>query len=740
MKSRKRWTAAVLCTALLAGVSGCGDKEEGKESLAQEQKGRYVETQAVLPEELEDWTVKQLFTEADALHLLAAKQEGEGTILREWAGQGGDFVDVTQEWLKATVLPCGESAHMELLQGGGAEDAGGNMEETQYLFARYAADGEEDARSYLWKEEGDKAREITPEKWTVQNEEWGMYEYVAGVEALDNGTLAVYSYLSMDLLSGEDGSLLGSEPITSYYGDAAATDGKNVYLCTMTDSGSVNGFEKRPEGKEKGAAVIPFSGVEGNASFCALEDGTLIAAGSKGLFRCQAGGTDWEKLADGMETDFGLSNLWCTGLAALEDGKIFALMQVSGGGVKINQYEYDPDAVIEVKENLRLYTVHDSYLLNQAAAVYHRRHPEVLITIEYTYPRYYYEEADYNAVYQELNTMLMGDEAPDILVMDHLDIDSYADKGLLADLGDVVDDMEENGTLLSGITSSYVREDGRRYVVPLQFGFNIAMGRDIAAENMESMETLADFLSKADYSYLGNQTTAELVDKFYPYFCGEIISGSQLDREALGKYLEYLKAIADNSGMISARGKDEKSYNMWDLADQAKLAFEEADGFKGCLFPMAIRDYIKGEFTAFEGCFIPSVQAGICTKSRYLDTAKDFLRYALSEEIQDTDYYSGFPVNYVSLEKQSLADRSEAEAETAIMVDGASVEFKILDYPQETAEELLTLCRTLDKPVMEDRKVREVLIEALEGYLTGSQSKEETIEKVEGGLKMYLAE
>ena len=40
----------------------------------------------------------------------------------------------------------------------------------------------------------------------------------------------------------------------------------------------------------------------------------------------------------------------------------------------------------------------------------------------------------------------------------------------------------------------------------------------------------------------------------------------------------------------------------------------------------------------------------------------------------------------------------------------------------------------------EDAKIREVLIEALGGYLEGSQSREDTVQKIEDGLKMYLAE
>ena len=159
------------------------------------------------------------------------------------------------------------------------------------------------------------------------------------------------------------------------------------------------------------------------------------------------------------------------------------------------------------------------------------------------------------------------------------------------------------------------------------------------------------------------------------------------------------------------------------------------------MMPMSVVDYIKGDFTGFENRFIPSLQMGICAKRQYPDVAEDFLRFALSESVQDKDYYSGFPVNRISLNKQAAQDRSNFMVATMIMADdGNYIEFDSKDYPKETADRIIALCEKLDKPVKEDAKIQEVLTEALEGYLNGAQSKEETIQKIEGGLKMYLAE
>ena len=667
------------------------------------------------------------------------------TVLREWVLGENGFRDATPAWLASIELPCGgDWVDAKLVYG---------TEGRQYLYASYLVLGEENPSlmGHLWKGHGDSAQEITPEKWSVPSEDWGTYETIQGIAAMDNGTLVTVSYNSVSILSGEDGSVIESKSAMSFYEGGILSDGENVYLCSSGEEGGQ--IEKRKEGKDKDITAIPFpSGGAGSGAFViggsgslaldVLKDKTLIAANENGIYRLAGGDPEsqWEHLAEGIETDFSMTDYACMDLAALEDGRIYALF-TTDEGQKLNRYEYDPDAVSEVTTVLKLYTVHESSLLKQAAILYHKAHPEVRIDIEYEYPLYSYDLPDYSAVYTKLNTMLMGDETPDILILDHLNLDSYASRGLLIDLEELIKPLEENGTLLSNITGAYAGNDQKRYAVPLCFSFTLAIGRDIAAKDMGSMEALADFLSWTDYSYLGPQTVSELVDKFYPYFCDEIVSEKQLDRDAMGKYLEYLKAIGDNCTILASRPEDTVAYTMWELASSAKLALSKASGFTNCMFPMSMVEYIKGDFTAFENCFIPSLQTGICTKSRNQDTAKDFLLFALSEQVQDKDYSHGFPVNKASLDKHAETDRSNYIASTMIMADdGSYITFDSKAYTQDITRRLSALCQGLERPIKEDAKIREVLIECLGAYLDGTASKEDTIQKIEDGLKMYLAE
>ena len=102
------------------------------------------------------------------------------------------------------------------------------------------------------------------------------------------------------------------------------------------------------------------------------------------------------------------------------------------------------------------------------------------------------------------------------MVMDHLKLDTYASKGLLFDLQEILQPMEEDGTLLSNITTAYEEADGRRYAVPLQFGLLLAVGRDVQPKEMSSMDAIAKAVSGKTESYLGDRTCGELVEEFYP--------------------------------------------------------------------------------------------------------------------------------------------------------------------------------------------------------------------------------
>ena len=740
--------ALATCMAIVMGLfTGCGKNDHQIAASPDEvQKGRYVETELSLPEEWKDKNISQIFRSGDELHFLVAGGSEGQVSLEEWKlGEGDTLAEVTKDWLKA--LPEGKSLESSdsftLLQ-----DTEGN----QYLYGNCYRD-EESSSAHLWKETDGSALDITPQKWLepMDMDGYRFYDAPQYVTLTEDGLLVGLSYFSLDVVLAQDGSLVSSQESDSLADSGSLSDnqwvsvaGDTLYLAQADEQGSVNGLLQMQLDGNNGAkakGVIPFSQDSySSAYFSVLGDGIVYAADADGFFRCDAGDTNWQKLLQGVDTGFSLSDQWCRDIVALSDGSVYAWFG-SESGDKIMIYRYDPDAVTEVTEELTLYTVEESFFLQQAAVQYHKQHPEVLIHVDaaISMTDKYSGNADYQQIYQDLNTSLTSGNGPDLMVMDHLKLDTYASKGLLLNLQEILQPMEEDGTLLSNITTAYQEADGSRYAVPLQFGLLLAVGRDVQPEEMSSMDAIAKAVSGKTESYLGDRTCGELVEEFYPLIVDDILQNRQVNRDTLRPWLEDLKKIADNCGILPSR-KEGRAANIWDLGSDVKLVLQETDGFNEAMMPYAVAELLNANVVSMENAFYPKMVIGINSRSEHVETAKDFLRFALSEELQSVDTYEGFPVNAKALETQAAADRSMAEAYTTYDIDGSTAEFAIKSYSEETANHLMELCQAATLCLKEDTQIETSLTESLQAYLNGQASVEEAMDAVEGSLKMYLAE
>lgn len=747
-QSLKRKLAFLLTASLLAvQLTGCGKASDSSTDSQVQQKGRYLETELALPQEWTGKNIANMFRGSnDQLHFLLSEENGDTISLEEWTlGEDDSLEDQTPQWLQSISLPAQGNTQLQLLE---------TPEGDQYLYASMYEEDTDTSTAKLWKEDNGTARDITPEKWSQPTELYGYtyYDCPSRLVAWD-GKLVGLSYLSLDIYQGSDGTLLSSTPVDTLSSDTNSVDNQwfalrdnTLYLCQVDQQSLITGlllYSLTEEGISDSGKEISFSQDNFSSTyFSVLENGTIYAADSDGFFQYNEVEDSWKEILNGMDTSFSLSSLWCKGVEALPDGSLYGLF---GGDDRdhVMIYRYDPDAVIEVSEELHLYSVNESFLLQQAAVQYHKKHPEVLIQIEnaVSLTDSYSSHIDYQKLYQDLNTSLTSGNAADILVMDHLNPETYASKGLLLDLSDVLDPLETDGTLLSNIISSYVGEDGSRYAVPLQFGLMMAIGRDLEPAQMESLSALSQALQGKPESYFGPLTCGELVERLSPYITDEILQNKTLNKDALKTWLTQVKIIADNSGILENRPKDERAANSWDLGTAAKLVLEEEDGFNQCMFPLSIAELLNANVSCMEHAYVPKLVMGINSQSEHKDTAVDFLKFMLSQEVQDTDTYEGFPVNAASLEVQAKADRSDAAAYTTYEVaEGVVEELKAGPFSEETANHLVDLCENATLCIREDVQIQRVLEESLPAYLNGSMSLDETIQTIEGSLKMYLEE
>ena len=156
---------------------------------------------------------------------------------------------------------------------------------------------------------------------------------------------------------------------------------------------------------------------------------------------------------------------------------------------------------------------------------------------------------------------------------------------------------------------------------------------------------------------------------------------------------------------------------------------------------LAIINLVKGDYTSFENAYIPTVEIGVNANTKQADLAKEFAAFVMSREVQDGDFYDGFPVNKESLHMQVSLDRSDYAAYTTIEgADGQEIGLDIEPIKAADADKLEALCDSLSKKTVKDAKVLEELKKSVPDYLLGRQSLDDTISKIQDGVKIYLAE
>ena len=329
-------------------------------------------------------------------------------------------------------------------------------------------------------------------------------------------------------------------------------------------------------------------------------------------------------------------------------------------------------------------------------------------------------------------TSLAAGDGEDVIVLSGLDDNALAKKGVLMDLSDIVTPMEENGELLQAIVDGEKAADGKQPLL---------LSKEKRASEMTDLAALAKAAEQTDGSLLGTFTGEDLVETFAPYFMPDIIKDKQLDTEKLRTVLQELQTIAAHCDMVEKYKKGERASNEWDLPSAMQAVLCQISGFNDAMFDLAIINLVKGDYTSFENAYIPTVEIGVNANTKQADLAKEFAAFVMSREVQDGDFYDGFPVNKESLHMQVSLDRSDYAAYTTIEgADGQEIGLDIEPIKAADADKLEALCDSLSKKTVKDAKVLEELKKSVPDYLLGRQSLDDTISKIQDGVKIYLAE
>ncbi|WP_455714236.1 hypothetical protein [Anaerosporobacter sp.] len=719
-----------LCVILLGSLlTGC--KTNGEKGKSDVPMGRYREQELKLPEDYQDAYIISILSNMDnKLEVYMYKDE----TIKAMVYDGKDWSEKKIDWLD-TFNSKDYSIDSVIL---------GKDKQYYALITDYSS---EDYKRLIYKDDGTAANKIDI-PWLETKEEGytGEMEFphVDDVQVLSDGSVVI-------LPSKYEEGVHVFDPTT---GEQLLEYSTTAPIVAMDEALIGYSLEQQKllridmGGSE--LASYDFEATSGN-SLIQEAKGDIYSLKTDGISILQKDGSLWQTIVDGNLTSLSDQTMEFRNLAIIEKEKneYAVLVNDSNYKAKLYYYYFDEKVASIPSKQLNVYSLYLNPTIRQGIIKYQSENPDVLINYTYAIENGEGDNANLSDTIRALNTELLGGNGADILVLDGLPRDSYLEKGVLEDIGDIAKTLVDDGTLSKNIMQNYI-EDGACYYVPLRFQVPIAFGNKAVVEAMTSLDKTIALLESKNSSEIFNNIGAEnFASLYFALFNKELVSVQKtINEEELGKYLDMLQALMKTMG--------EEEISDWSTTNlEVENAIELDRGFdlylgnsnknetfiaqlvdlSECQDPLAGVREANMYYDTINNQYVESGVIGVNKASKNKDLARDFLKFLLSEKVQSSMAFDGFPVNTAALDK--IMDNSKLTGMT-LGKDGA-----ITRIEPPTAKEVQGLydkMKKLDKPISYDSMLSSLVIEQVKDFLDEKVTKEEAIQNIMNVANGYLAE
>ncbi len=547
MKKKVRVLLFIMVCVMCAAFSGCGGSQEEEIPM-----GRYADREVKLP----PGTFDYMHPCPDGSYYLY----GLDTELTYVDAQGGS---------KAKDRGWEKNANIHVKYEVGVADNGAAVWNDEELEARWLSG--DICYLYFYVDEKGEKHALEPhgegyQKGTNLN----TFAFSPEGELYAASDHAVYR---VNVETGEVESLFATEKQVKsmvFTGDVmlAADDGKAY-------------FYDRAEGKlldGNGALDVFLSSHSTGGLVMALgdrENEQILYMGCRtGLYRYIWGGSVIEQIADGQMTALGDTQRSPRALQVLDNG---AFRVMFSGNYMVEMY-YDETLPARPAKELTVYSLEENGWIRYAGQLFQKEHPDVLV-------RYETGMDGDNAVSREdalrnLNTRLLAGDVPDVIVMDQMDIEQYADKGVLRELDGILQPYLDDGILYQNIVEGMrMTEKNKIYSVPMMVYLPLWLGEKMYLDGEDSLEDIVAGMEKARqkhpegailYTLYPKDVLLQTMPVCLPAWTGE--DGS-LDVEKLTAYYQAVRRMWE----IDCAGFDDAGREAWQKNNMEWYAPEDMD-------------------------------------------------------------------------------------------------------------------------------------------------------------------
>lgn len=503
------------------------------------------------------------------------------------------------------------------------------------------------------------------------------------------------------------------------------------------------------------------------------EDDVIYLAGNKGVHRHVVGGGAMEQIIDASLSSFGNPARHLLGMVTLENNEFMAIFTDG----HLIRYVYDTTVPTVPNETVRAYSLRDNSALRQAISLYQTQNPEVYV--EYEIGMEEGSAVTKEDALKKLNTEIMAGQGPDLLILSDLPVDSYIEKGLLADISPLIDSLEGEEKLFDNVVDAF-KKDGRLYAVPCDVNLPTILCREKYLSDVQDLEDIADAMERLRADNPEKDLLRVCSEKgimrtfsvgYAPFWKTE---DGGIDSEAVAQFLAQTKRIYDAQmdglpqEVIEEYERENEEYmEYYGMLPEDDEYF--AYGMDDMNYSMGYRQFLAGtlggaygyaELTSvprtkrFEDCvnlpmdgkegsvFCVHTLAGISAVSEHKERAEGLLKTLLGPEGMTT---AGFPVNQTAFENELYPDDYESPNEpysemAYIEEDGKVYTWTVYWFDEAAAEALRSRIRSVNRPYVGDSVLEEAVYKAGTAYMRGEMSLEEAVADVEKSMAIYMAE
>ncbi len=607
-----------------------------------------------------------------------------------------------------------------------------------------------------------------PDNWHYVNTLVGQKD--GSVMVLFGGSECGFVKLAGDGTAGEMLSAGNMQDmLENYSGLTALPDGKLLvsYYDSNWQNMYVNTYDFTSD--QAGEAVkLPASVAGGLSGRIGVDaNGALVYSTSSGVYRYKIGAENEETVMSFVNSD-----LYITGFDALlplDDTSFAAIYseydttdysRTLKGGIfhKVNASDI-PDKKVLVLGGAYLYGD-----LQKRVVDYNKSNSEYRIVMK-DYSQYNTYD-DYSACYTQLNNDIISGQMPDILVVDayNLSLENYANKGLLADIGELIkkDDELSKVDYMQNVFDA-CKLNGKLYEVIPSFSVQGYMGKKsiVGDRNAWTMEEAMKLLDSqpAGTNLFSDMTKSQFISTMMQ-MCGtqfvDVSTGKcNFDTQQFRDYMAYAKTLPDvfdddyyNDALYMVRYESQyrKGYTILssayiseisDLVYSINGAFGEEVAFVG--FPETDN--------STQGSVInTNTSYALAARSANLDAAWQFVRYYLTDEYQDAISYQ-LPVKKAALEKNA----QKATKKPSYMMDGKEIEedyrywindelVTIEPLTQAQVDEIVKYISSVSHRAYYNTAVTNIMEEELGAYFKNQKSAEDVSKLIQNRVQLYINE